>query len=101
MTRSHQLGAMLRSPLTLAPILLPLFCIGMVLVHVARVGAGPQADEGTEAHLFQLIMALQGPLMIWFAAKWWSVRRRATLLVLGFQGAAAATALGLVFLYRL
>ncbi len=93
--------SMLGSPLTLAPILLPLFCIGMVLVHLARFGTRVEADEGTEAHLFQLFMVLQVPLMVLFAAKWWPVRRQATLVVLALQGLAAAAALALVFFLKL
>ena len=92
--------SLLRSPLGLTPILLSLFCIGMILLHVARFGTLKQEDEGTEAHLFQLLMVLQAPLILLFVGRWWPVRRRETLVILALQALAASLAFALVYLFE-
>ena len=88
------------SPLGLAPVLMSLFCIGMILLHVARFGTLKQADEGTEAHLFQLLMGLQVPLILFFAGKWWPTRRRETLVILALQTFLAMLAFLLLYLFE-
>lgn len=42
---------MLRNPIALIPIAMSAAALAIVLVHLAFVGAAPQPDEGTEAHL--------------------------------------------------
>ena len=92
--------SLLRSPFGVAPILMSIFCIGMILLHVARFGTLRQADEGTEAHLFQLLMALQVPLILLFAGKWWPSRRRETAVILSLQAFAALLAFLLLYLFE-
>jgi hypothetical protein len=41
----------------------------VVLGHIAMVGAALQADEGAAAHVFQLLMVAQAPVVVFFAAK--------------------------------
>jgi hypothetical protein len=77
-----------------------LFCIGMILLHVARFGTLKQEDEGTEAHLFQLLMGLQVPLILVFAGKWWPARRRETLAILSLQVFLAMLAFLLLYLFE-
>jgi hypothetical protein len=77
-----------------------LFCIGMILLHVARFGTLTQEDEGTEAHLFQLVMAMQVPLILVFAGKWLPARRREALVVLLLQAFTAFLAFLLLFLFE-
>ena len=91
---------LLLSPLGLAPVLMSMFCIGMILVHVARFGTLRQEDEGTEAHLFQVLMAVQVPLILFFGGKWWPERRRETLVVLSLQAFLALLAFLLLFLFE-
>lgn len=56
----------LRSPSAWLPIAMSLFACALVLQHVAR-HLPPETDEGTAAHLWQILMAAQLPLVLWFA----------------------------------
>lgn len=44
--------------------------LGMVLLHVAVVGLVHEADEGTPAHVFYILMVAQAPIAAYFAIKW-------------------------------
>jgi len=73
---------------------LPLVCSGLALVVVVAAiatGVRPQPDEGAIAHLWQLLMAAQLPLILLFliTADW---RTRRPLLLLGLQVTAIALA---------
>lgn len=91
---------LLISPLSLAPMVMSMFCIAMILLHVARFGTLKQEDEGIEAHLFQVVMALQAPLILFFVGKWWPERRRETLVVLSLQAFLVLLAFLLLFLFE-
>jgi len=47
-----------------------LFALSMVLVHFAIFGIVEETDEGTAAHIFQLLMVVQIPIVAFFAIKW-------------------------------
>jgi hypothetical protein len=53
----------------LLPLAMSIAALALVLGHVAS-GGGREADEGTAAHLWQLLMALQVPLVALFAIVW-------------------------------
>jgi hypothetical protein len=72
--------------------------LSAVLWHLARYGPAPQADEGTAAHLWQLLMAMQLPMVGFFALKWVPETPRRASVVLALQLAAAVVALLPVFL---
>jgi len=44
--------------------------LALVLGHVAMFGAAREADEGTAAHLFHLLMVAQVPIVAVFAIRW-------------------------------
>jgi hypothetical protein len=67
--------------------------IAIVLRHAILVGVAPQADEGLEAHLWQLLIAGQLPLIALFALRWLPRRSGQALLVLAVQGAALVVAI--------
>jgi hypothetical protein len=86
-------GAMMRRPSAYLPMAMSLAALTMVLgavaVDLARGGAiARDPDEGSVAHLFQLLMTLQWPIMLFFAVKWLRRAPRQTLGVLGLQAAA-------------
>ena len=56
-------------------------------------GTARQADEGTAAHMWQLLMAGQLPIIAFFAIKWLPTEPRPTLLVLALQVSAALAAM--------
>ncbi|HEX9579732.1 MAG TPA: hypothetical protein VF970_01370 [Gemmatimonadales bacterium] len=77
-----------------------LTALGTVLVFVALNGTAPQADEGTAAHIWQLLMAAQAPLVLFFAIRWVPRAPRRAVPVLALQLGAALAALVPVFLLR-
>ncbi len=75
-----------------------LVALALVAAHIALVGIARQADEGTEAHLFQLLMVVQVPIVAFFAIKWLPREPRPALSILVLQAGAALAALAPVFL---
>ncbi len=71
-----------------------------VIVYVALFGTARQADEGTAAHLWQLLMVAQVPVVAWFAVKWLPQTPGKALMVLVLQGLAMIAAMAPVFLLQ-
>ena len=71
----------------------------MVFSHAVIFGIVHEADEGAAAHIFQLLMAAQMPVVAFFAIKWLPRAPRHTLQILALQaGAALAAVVSVVFL---
>jgi hypothetical protein len=90
---TNTFGAMMRRPSAYIPVAMSLAALAMVLgavaVGLARGGhIVRDPDEGSIAHLFQLLMTLQWPIMLFFAVKWLRRAPRQALEVLGLQVAA-------------
>jgi hypothetical protein len=73
----------------------------LVLAQVATVGVEPQADEGAAAHMWQLLMAGQLPLIAYFGIRWVPPAPKRGLIVLLTQLAFALVAATPVFLLGL
>ena len=80
--------ALLRHPAGYLPVAMSVGALAMVVWYVALHGVVRQADEGTQAHLWQLLVAGQLPLVAYFAVTWIPRAPRAALIVLGVQAAA-------------
>src|SRR5690349_7916463 len=52
-----------RQPSAVLPIAMSVAALATVLVHISLYGTQPQADEGTAAHIWQLLMAGQLPII--------------------------------------
>ena len=91
----------LRKPSALLPLAMSLAALATVLVHVALFGAAREADEGAAAHIWQLLMAGQVPIIAFFAVKWLPRTPRRALPVLALQVAAVVAALAPVYLLSL
>jgi hypothetical protein len=91
-----------RSPFTHWSAWLPFAISAFLLVLVARYlalhGLVSQTDEGTEAHLFQLLVPVQLAVMALFALTWLPRAPRLATTVLVLQAAAAATVFVAVYL---
>ena len=87
-----------KQPSALLPLAMSCAALAIVLGHIAMSGVGREADEGTAAHLWQLLMAGQLPVVAFFAIKWLPRSPRQALLVLALQAGAALAALAPVFL---
>ena len=72
-----------------------------VVVSIAIFGVAHETDEGTAAHIWQLLMAGQMPILAFFAVKWLPRAPRQTLYVLALQTSAALAAMAPVFLLHL
>ena len=84
---------MYRQASALVPVAMSLAALATVLNHIAIFGAAREPDEGTAAHIWQLLMAGQGPVIAWFAIKWLPRAPREALQMLGIQAAAALAAM--------
>ncbi len=88
---------LLKQPSAILPLLLSLAALTTVFVHLAMFGPAPQPDEGAAAHIFQLLMVAQAPIIGFFAIRWLPRSPRSALQVLLLQVGAAFAALAPVF----
>jgi hypothetical protein len=91
-------GAMIKRPSAFVPVAMSFAALAIVLIHIIMSGVARQADEGTAAHLWQLLMAAQIPIIGFFAIRWLPQSPRSALPVLALQAAAALAALAPVYL---
>lgn len=85
--------ALLRRPSALIPVFMSLTALALVLGYAAMFGTARQADEGTAAHLWQLLMAGQAPVIAFFALRWLPAEPRKALPVVALQVVAALAAM--------
>ena len=91
----------IKQPSALLPIAMSVAALALVLSHVALFGVVHETDEGTSAHLWQLLMAGQLPVVAYFALKWLPQAPGQALAVLLLQGAAALAACVPVYWFKL
>jgi hypothetical protein len=91
-------SAMIKRPSAFVPVAMSFAALAIVLVHIIMSGAAREADEGTAAHLWQLLMAAQIPIIAFFAIRWLPQSPRSALAVLALQAVAALAALAPVYL---
>jgi hypothetical protein len=94
-------ATMLKRPSAFLPVAMSLAALATVLGHVLVFGVVREADEGTLAHIFQLLMGGQAPIVAFFAIKWLPREPRQALGVLGLQVGAALAAFAPVFVLKL
>jgi len=90
--------ALLKHPSAFLPVLMSLGALATILAYLALHGSAPQADEGTAAHIWQLLMAGQVPIVVFFAIKWMPESPRRAVPILAIQAAAALAAMAPVLL---
>jgi len=93
----------LKHPSAFLPLAMSLTALGVLfgaavygILHGAH-GIIRQPDEGTAAHLWQLLMAGQLPVLLFFAIKWLPRAPKPTLGVLALQAGAALASMAPVF----
>ena len=89
--------SLMKQPSAFLPVAMSLVALAMVLGHAAMFGVVHEADEGAPAHIFQLLMAGQVPVVAFFAIKWLPRTPRQALQVLALQAGAALAAFASVF----
>ncbi len=92
--------AILKHASAFLPLAMSVGAFATVILYVAMFGTARQADEGTAAHIWQILMVGQLPIILFFAIKWLPRSPRPALLVLVLQGGAALLALAPVYLLR-
>ena len=97
----YSVVALTKKPSAFLPLAMSLTALTLVLVHIARFGAARETDEGTTAHLWQILMAGQMPILAFFAIKWLPRAPRQTLYVLALQAGAALASMAPVFFLNL
>jgi hypothetical protein len=89
--------SLIRQPSAFFPIGMSMAALLTVLYHIARYGMARQTDEGAAAHIWQLLMAGQIPVVVFYAIKWLPRAPRTALQVLAMQVGAALAALAPVY----
>jgi hypothetical protein len=84
--------SLLKRPGGWVPIAMSIVALALVLGHLAIYGKDPQPDEGTAAHLFQLLMVGQLPVIAFFALRWLPRFPKDAMRVLALQVAAGVAA---------
>ncbi|MFN2623407.1 MAG: hypothetical protein ABR611_11230 [Chthoniobacterales bacterium] len=86
-----------KRPSAWLPVLMSVTALAIVLLHIVRHGTAREADEGTSAHLWQILMAGQLPIIAFFAIRWLPRNPKPALLVLVIQAIAGIAALTPVY----
>ena len=94
-------GTLVKEPTAFVPVAMSITALVMVLGGIALNGVVHQADEGTEAHLWQILMAGQLPVLLFFAIKWLPRAPKQTLYVMALQAGAALASMAPVFFLHL
>ena len=95
------MNSTLRQPSAFLPIAISFVALAMVLGNIALFGVVREADEGTVAHIWQILMAVQVPIIAFFAIKYVPQKPKQAMLVLALQLANALTACAPVFFLKL
>ena len=85
---SFTFRALIRQPSAYLPLVMSVGALAMIVWFVAVHGVVHQPDEGSQAHLWQLLVAGQVPLVAYFAIRWLPGATRPALIVLALQVAA-------------
>ena len=101
-----RIRSMMKEPSAFVPVAMSLTGLALVAVKVlgdlATHGAiVHEADEGSVAHLWQLLMAGQVPVVAFFAIKWLRRAPVQTLCVLALQSGAALASIAVVLFLQL
>jgi hypothetical protein len=99
--------AILKHPSAFIPLTMSLTALAILGVATINSflyqghGLVREPDEGTAAHLWQILMAGQLPVLLFFAIKWLPRAPRQTLYVLTLQAGAALASMAPVFFLNL
>ena len=96
-----KLPALINRSSAFVPVVMSIAALALVLGNVAVFGAIREADEGAAAHLWQLLIAGQVPLLAFFAIKWLPRAPRSAIYVLALQAVALLAALAPVYFLNL
>ena len=84
--------ALLKRPSAFLPVVMSGAALALLVGYILMFGTARQEDEGTAAHLWQLLMAGQVPIIGFFVIRWLPAEPRKALPVLALQISAAVAA---------
>ncbi len=90
-----------KNPSAYVPMAMSLAALAVVLGSIVMFGVVREPDEGAAAHLWQLLMAGQLPILAYFVIRWFPRLPRQTLYVLAIQVGAGLAAMVPVYLLGL
>jgi hypothetical protein len=96
-----ELGKLLKQPSAFVPPAMSLVAVAIVLIQIVRFGVVREADEGTVAHVWQLLMVAQLPIIAYFAFTWLPRATKPAIAVLALDLIAIVVAAAPVFLLKL
>jgi len=94
-------STLMKQPSAFLPVAMSVAALAVVLGHVAIFGVVHEVDEGTPAHIFQLLIVAQLPIVAFFAIKWLPGSPRQAIQVLALQAVAGLAALAPVYFLHL
>jgi len=89
--------SLIKRPSAVIPLAMSVAALAMVLIHAVIFGIVHEADEGTAAHIFQLLMVVQLPIVAYFAFKYLPRQPILSLKVLALQAGAWMAAIASVY----
>ena len=92
--------SLFKKPSAFLPLAMSALALATVIIHVTMFGTARQADEGTAAHIWQLLMGFQLPIIAFFALRWLPQTPKQALLILALQLVAGLAAAAPVFYYE-
>ena len=102
----YSFGSLVKKPTAFLPLAMSLGALATIAIAAivaAQHGGhlGGEKDEGSAAHIWQLLMTVQMPIVLWFAVKWLGRAPRASCAVLGLQAGAWLASLAPVYFLHL
>jgi len=94
-------ATILKQPSAFLPVAMSLAALVTLFVAFVTSGLVRETDEGTAAHIWQLLMGGQVPIVAYFAIKWLPQAPRQALYVLALQVGVALAAMAPVYLLHL
>jgi hypothetical protein len=91
----------IKHPSAFLPMAMSLAALALVIIHVAMYGVTQDADEGTPAHIFQLLLIAQVPIVAYFAIRWVPETPKQAISIMALQAAAALAAIAPVLFLNL
>jgi hypothetical protein len=100
---SFSFGAIIKQPSAFVPLTMSILALTLVISSISLAPSGParETDEGAVAHLWQILMAGQLPIVAFFAVRWLPRAPKQSLYVLALQTGAVLASMAPVFYFNL
>jgi len=95
----------IKNPSAWLPLLMSCAALALLLSYLSFYGIPDEAarhqDEGTAAHLFQLLMGGQLPIIAYFGLRWLPQAPRQAFIILAMQFLAGALAFAPIYIFQM